>query len=81
MEGLAKDLNFKDFVNWAFMLMLVGVVAFGVRSIETLNQSVAKNNKHVTTLLERTLWHDRELKRHDKQFDSLNKELEVLKTK
>lgn len=81
MNDIKKDVNFKDFVNWAFMVMLVGSMAYGVRSIESLNESVAKNNEHVTTLLERTLWHERELKRHDKQFDSLNKELNVLKTK
>lgn len=63
MTEIKKDLEFKDFVNWVFMALLVGSIGYGVSSIQALNVSVSENNRHVTTLIERTLWHEKELQR------------------
>lgn len=79
MSDIKKDLEFKDFINWAFMALLVGCIVYAVNSINKLNLSVEENNRNVTVLIERTIWHEKTLKRHDRQFERIDETLKNFK--
>lgn len=63
--------QFEKFVDWGFMALLSGGVAYAARFLSKLQTSVAKLNEQIATILERTSWHQREIENHEHRLSSL----------
>lgn len=81
MNDFGKDLSLKDFINWAFLALLSMCVVYAVDAVKQLNATVQVNNNHISTLIERTSWHDKEIKRNEANLKDMSKRLSSLERK
>lgn len=73
-----KQVEFKDFINWAFMALLAGCIMYAVEAVEDLNKAVQINNSHIATLIERTSWHGEKFVTHEKRLDRHETRIQAL---
>jgi hypothetical protein len=64
-------LDFNKFVEWAFLAIIGGSVAWASRFLGKISCSISELNSKIATVLERSEWHGRELKDHSKRIDRL----------
>ena len=80
-KSMVENIEFKDFINWAFMALLAGCVMYAVEAVKDLNNAVQTNNEHIATLIERTSWHGQKFISHEKRLDKHELRLQSLETK
>lgn len=64
-------LTFQKFIEWAFMALVGGGVAFCAKFLCDLSRNVAKLNESFGVILERMAWHEKELERHGERIERL----------
>lgn len=68
MEGPS---TFQQFVDWAFLSIIGGGVAFGAKFLGDLSRNVASLNEKLTGLIERVGWHEKEIRRLSENTERL----------
>jgi hypothetical protein len=66
-------MEFKDFMLWVFY----GVIGFSAISavtiLSSLKNSVGELNNKISVIIEKTIWHEKWLERHEKELQSLKR--------
>jgi len=80
-KRMVANIEFKDFINWAFMALLAGCIMYAVEAVKDLNKAVQVNNGHIATLIERTGWHGAKFVTHEKRLDRHENRIQALEQK
>lgn len=67
-------MDFQKFVEWTFYSLLGGMAVYVVHQISELTNSVVELNKNLAVILEKMLWHDKMLDKHDAEIENLKSE-------
>ncbi len=60
-------MDFTMFMQWAFL----GIISGGVVAMFQLKNSVQQLNDRVLILVEKTIWHEKELEKHEMRISKL----------
>ena len=63
-------MQFDQFIQWCFL----GVCSGGVMVMFQLKTSVQQLNDRVLVLIEKTVWHEKELEKHESRISKLETE-------
>jgi hypothetical protein len=63
-----------DFISWGFQGLVSGCVLYGVGQLTQLRKSIEHLNEKLATVIEKTGWHEKELDRHTRRLDRLERE-------
>ena len=63
--------DYTHFVEWAFFGLVGGSAVYGVSILAHLKLSIDTLNERVATIIEKTAWHERELRRQDERIQKL----------
>ncbi len=65
------EVEFGKFVEWGFMAVLTGGVAFSTKFLGKISKSVSDLNTQIAVILERMNWHQREIESHGSRISKL----------
>lgn len=61
------EMSWAEFADWAIKATLGGICFYGVNILSQMKNSIDGLNDKVSTIIERTEWHSRDIEKLDKR--------------
>lgn len=79
-----EPLDFRQFIDWAFLAMLTGAIGFAVKllgdfakNFKKLGESVTELNQKISVVVEKMAWHEQWLMSHDGDIKEIRNKLTI----
>jgi len=66
-------MHFNQFIEWAFLGLISGGMMLTIAFLHRLNESVDTLNETIASLIEKAVWHEKVLDKHDERISNLEK--------
>lgn len=69
-------MEWREFAEWALQAALAGGVCYAAAMLSQMRKSVEQLNSQMGVILERDVWHQRWLEKHDEEISRLNRRMD-----